>query len=406
MKKISKLLGLLTPGIIMAMAGVGVGDLATASIVGSKLGTTILWAVIIGAFMKFFITEGCARWQLKTGTTILEGCMNHLGMWFKVPFIIYFVLWSYFVSGALISATGVAATAIYPAFGEHSKVVYGILHSLLAGTLIFIGGFKLFARIMEMCAVLLFITVMISISQFDLGAEILSGIFIPTIPMHIPGSVDWTVALIGGVGGTLTVICYGYWIREKGRNSVSDLRTCRIDLGVGYLLTALFGMAMVVIGSKVQLESGKGFNLLYQISQLLEQQGGRWVAICFLVGAWGAIFSSMMGVWQSAPYILSDFVHQGKVALRNAHRDIYYRLWLAFIVIIPMLSLFVQFTTVQKFYSYFGALVVPFLTIILLILGRKKFLAEYHNRPTTVVVAILILLFFTTTILALGIIPS
>ncbi len=390
----------------MAMAGVGVGDLATASLAGSKLGTTVLWAVLIGAFMKFFITEGCARWQLKTGTTILEGCMNNLGMWFKVPFIIYFVLWSYFVSGALISASGVAAAAIYPAFGEDSKLIYGIIHSLIAGVLIFVGGFKLFARIMEICAVLLFITVMISIFQFDLGADILKGIFVPSIPMDIPNSVDWTVALIGGVGGTLTVICYGYWIREKGRTSIKDLRTCRIDLGVGYFLTALFGMAMVVIGSKVKLEDGTGFNLLYQISHLLEQEGGRWVAVSFLIGAWGAIFSSMMGVWQSAPYILSDFMHQGKVTLHNAHRDIYYRLWLAFIVVVPMLSLFVKFTTIQKFYSYFGALVVPFLTIILLILGRKKFLAEYHNRPTTVIVAIIILLFFTTTIVGLGIIPS
>jgi hypothetical protein len=51
---------------------------------------------------------------------------------------------------------------------------------------------------------------------------------------------------MGGVGGTVTVLCYGYWIREENRQGAEDLRVCRIDLAVGYLMTALFGMAMVI----------------------------------------------------------------------------------------------------------------------------------------------------------------
>ncbi len=406
MNKILKFLKIISPGVIIAMAGVGVGDLATASLVGSRLGESVLWAVILGAFMKFFITEGCARWQLTTGTSILEGCMTNLGIWFKVPFIIYFVFWSYFVSAALISACGVAMTAIMPLFGEHSKLIYGMIHSLIAGVLIWRGGFKLFARIMECSAVLLFITVIISVSQFDFGAEVFRGMLVPSIDMANTQAVSWIVALIGGVGGTLTVICYCYWIKEVGRNSVDDIKTCRIDLGVGYALTALFGMAMVILGSKVDLDSSKGFNILLNISEVLKVQSGSWASNCFLIGAWGAVFSSMMGVWQAAPYILTDFVSQGKAEMKDAHKNKYYKLWLLFIVFVPMLSLFINFSSVQKYYSYFGALVVPFLTSILLILNRKKFVAEYRNKPSTVVVGVLILIFFVVTIVGLGIIPS
>ena len=397
---------IITPGIIMAMSGVGVGDLATASLVGSRLGAGVLWAVILGAFMKFFITEGCVRWQLKTGSTILEGCMTNLGIWFKVPFIIYFVLWSYFVSGALISASGIAAEAIYPLFGNDSKIVFGIIHSLIAGLLIFKGGFKLFAKIMSAAAALLFVTVLISVFQLDIDIAQLTEVYIPTPKDASTQNIEWLVALIGGVGGTLTVICYGYWIRESNRTSLADLKTCRIDLGVGYFLTALFGMAMVVIGSQVDFKDVKGFNILLDISNVLQTQSGRWVAICFLVGAWGAVFSSMMGVWQSAPYILLDFITKGKARINDAHKNKYYRLWLVFIVFVPMISLFVKFGTIQKLYSYFGALVVPFLTIILLILGRKKFLDDCRNKPFTIVVGVLILLFFAITTFGLGIVPS
>ena len=390
----------------MAMSGVGVGDLATSSLVGSRLGAGVLWAVILGAFMKFFITEGCVRWQLKTGTSILEGCMKNLGMWFKVPFMIYFVLWSYFVSGALISACGIAAEAIYPLFGIHSKVVFGIIHSLIAGLLIFKGGFKLFAKIMSATAVLLFLTVLISAFQLDIDMAQLTDVYIPTPKQTSAQNIEWLVALIGGVGGTLTVICYGYWIKESNRTSLADLKTCRIDLSIGYLLTALFGMAMVVIGSQVDFKDVKGFNILLDISNVLQTQSGRWAALCFLMGAWGAVFSSMMGVWQSAPYILLDFITGGKAQINGAHKNKYYRLWLAFIVFIPMISLFVKFGTIQKLYSYFGALVVPFLTIILLILGRKKFLDDCSNKPFTIIVGVLILLFFAITTFGLGIIPS
>ncbi len=406
MNRLSSFFLLLTPGIIMAMAGVGVGDLATASIAGSTLGTTVLWAAFLGAFMKFFITEGCARWQLATGQTILEGCKSRMGLWFKIPFFIYFVLWSYFVSAALISASGVAATAIYPLCGEYSKMIYGATFSLIAGLMVLLGGFKLFAKVMQCCCALLFVTVLVSLFQFDLTTEHIKGLLAPSIPLHIPQSVNWTIALIGGVGGTLTVICYGYWIAEVGRVSTSDLKKCRIDLAVGYLLTSIFGAAMVILGSMVELGEGKGMNIILQIGNILGEQSGTWAGKLFLVGAWGAIFSSMLGVWQSAPYIFADFISNEKVDLRSAHKNKNYRWWLLYIVFVPMLSLLIQFTVVQKCYSYFGALVVPCLTCIILFLCRKKNLGSNGNKPITIAVGLLILLFFAYMILGLGIIPS
>ena len=61
------------PGILIAATGVGAGDLATATFSGSKLGTAVLWAVLVGGVLKFVLTEGLTRWQLATGQTLLEG---------------------------------------------------------------------------------------------------------------------------------------------------------------------------------------------------------------------------------------------------------------------------------------------------------------------------------------------
>ncbi|MGD8528679.1 MAG: Nramp family divalent metal transporter, partial [Methyloceanibacter sp.] len=67
------LVAMVGPGLLLAATGVGAGDLATGSFVGSLLGTAVLWAVVVGALMKFFVTEGLARWQIATGETLLEG---------------------------------------------------------------------------------------------------------------------------------------------------------------------------------------------------------------------------------------------------------------------------------------------------------------------------------------------
>jgi Mn2+/Fe2+ NRAMP family transporter len=63
----------LGPGLITAASGIGASDIVTATVGGAAYGVTLLWALALGAFFKFVLTEGLARWQLATGTTLLEG---------------------------------------------------------------------------------------------------------------------------------------------------------------------------------------------------------------------------------------------------------------------------------------------------------------------------------------------
>ena len=291
------ILAILGPGMLVAATGVGAGDLATAALAGSRLGTAVLWAVIVGAVMKFVLTEGLARWQLATDQTLLEGTARHLGRGVLAVFTIYLAAWSFFVGSALVSACGATAHAIWPLPGstpDADKIVYGIIHSLVALGLVWIGGYRLFERVMGICIGVMFVTVVTTAlaSGPDLG-DCLRGLLVPTIPQLAEDGLGWTVALTGGVGGTVTILCYGYWMREKGRRSPGNIKTCRIDLGFAYLATAVFGLAMVIIGSTIQVE-GKGARLVVNLAdKLAEPLGdiGRWT---FLIGAWGAVFSSCL----------------------------------------------------------------------------------------------------------------
>jgi len=403
--KSARLLALIGPGVLVAATGVGAGDLATAAFTGSRLGVAVLWAVLVGAFIKFVVNEGLARWQLATGETLLEGALRRLGLVGILVFGAYFFLWSFFVGSALMSACGAALHAIVPVFGDAAtgKVVFGIVSSLLGVGLVLAGGFPLFEKVMGACIGVMFVTVTLTavLLCHDWGT-VARGLFVPRIP-HVGGEgVGWTVALIGGVGGTLTLLCYGYWIREKGRTSPDDLPDCRIDLAVAYLMTALFGLAMVVIGSTIEVE-GSGAGLVIRLADALAQplgEAGRWA---FLLGAFGAFFSSLLGVWQAVPYIFADYWRLARAgAAPSAHsgpidtKSRPYRVYLFALAVVPMLGLLFSFREVQKLYAVFGALFMPLLALVLLVLnGRTDWVgARLRNRPLTSAVLLAIVALF------------
>ncbi|MDQ3414553.1 MAG: divalent metal cation transporter, partial [Verrucomicrobiota bacterium] len=46
------------PGLIMAVSGIGASDVISATVGGAMHGTTLLWALVLGVFFKFTLTEG------------------------------------------------------------------------------------------------------------------------------------------------------------------------------------------------------------------------------------------------------------------------------------------------------------------------------------------------------------
>ena len=66
------------PAILLTATSVGAGDILTGSLAGAEAGMAVLWAVPAGVMLKWTLTEGIARWQMATGTTLLEGWVTRL----------------------------------------------------------------------------------------------------------------------------------------------------------------------------------------------------------------------------------------------------------------------------------------------------------------------------------------
>lgn len=393
------LLSRLAPGLLVAATGVGAGDLLTASYAGSKAGMALVWAVVIGCLFKWSLTEGLARWQLATGTTLLEGWATRLGGWIRWVFLAYLLLWSLVTGGSLGKACGVAGDGLFP-LGDRgqSQAIWTVVHALLGFVLVWIGGFKTFERVMAVLVASMFLCVITAAVMIGPDFEAIArGLTRLTIQR---GDLPYAIGLLGGVGGTVTLLSYGYWIRETNRSGESGARLCKIDLAVAYGATGLFGIAMLVISSRITIDQS-GAEVALALADQLQQTAGpaaRWI---FLIGFWGAVFSSLLGVWQSAPYLFADFRQLSKgrnnaIAEVDLDRTRAYRIYLVAIALVPLLLINLPVRFIQLSHAVLGALFMPLLAVTLLLMNNRSAWVgpKFRNGWTSNLLLVLTLLTF------------
>ena len=365
-------LKLIGPGLVVAATGVGAGDMVTSLTAGTEFGTILVWAVILGAALKFSLTEGLGRWYMATRTTILEG-WHSMGWWASIYFMVYLALVTFFF-GAAPSASALATDAMFP--GLMPFWLWAVLHSVIFGFgICILGRYKLFERVMEVFVGLMFLTVVgLAILLTPSLGELAMGTIVPRMP---EGSLPFVLAVIGGVGGTFTLVSYTYWVRERGWRRPSWIPMMRTDLAVGYTMTGVFMVAMLVIGAELLFASGASIEDeggLVQLSDPIAERFGAVASWLFLIGFWAAATSSITGAWNGGAYLFGDLVRtirrvpeDGEGERYLSETGVYFRAFLVWITIPPMLLLtFDEPVAIVITYASLGALFMPFLAITLL----------------------------------------
>ncbi|WP_246021284.1 Nramp family divalent metal transporter [Arthrobacter echini] len=377
---------LVGPGLLAAATGVGAGDLVATLVAGSRYGYALLWAAVIGCVLKIILVEGVGRWYLATGKTIFQGWRT-LGAWTSWYFGPYIIIWGFVYGATAMSSTALPLQALFPAV---PLSIFAVASGLIGLTLVWFGRYGLFEKVMTVMVGIMFISVVGSaILALPNIPSMLSGL-VPTLPA---GSVFYVLGLAGGVGGTITLAAYGYWLREKGWNTPKWMRVMRVDNSVAYTMTGIFVICMLILGAEllftanIALQSGdRG---LLDMGTVLEDRYGVIWAKVFLIGFWASSFSSLLGVWHGVSLMFADFWANFRKQANDLSDDDApgshstparaYMLWLT---IPPMLLLLLgrPFFLILL-YGVLGSLFMPFLAITLLVLLNSSRLAQqWRNR--------------------------
>jgi Mn2+/Fe2+ NRAMP family transporter len=376
------------PGLVVAATGVGAADMVATLVAGSRYGYGLLWAVVAGVVMKIILVEGAGRYCLATGNTIFTGWRS-LGRWTTWYFGPYIMLWGLVYGATAMSSSAMPLAVLFPGL---SLTTWAVLMGLAGFVMVWFGRYLLFERISAVLVGLMFLTVvgMAVVAAPNLG-EALAGL-VPRIPGGA-GGVMYTLALAGGVGGTITLAAYGYWLREKGWHERRWMRVMRIDNTAAYVLTGIFVIAMMIVGAEVVRAAGVALSAgdagLLDLHEVLQEEYGEVIGTAFLVGFWAAAFSSLLGVWNGVSLMFADFwgslsgLPQGHADTRTGGR--YFRFYVLWLTFPPMLLLLLERPIgLIAAYGVLGALFMPFLAVTLLgLLNGRSIPREWANRAHT-----------------------
>ncbi len=390
------------PGLVVAATGIGSGDVVSATVGGARYGVVLLWAIAAGAFFKFVLQEGVARWQLATGKTALEGWADHLPAWVKWYFVVYLVLWTVAVSASLTNATGLGIANLTG--GAIPQSWGAVAHSLIGFAFVFYGGYDNFEKFMKLLVGIMGFSILFC-AMFTMHQPMLAlqGLLIPGIPA---GSGTNVLSLIGGVGGSITMLSYNYWMREENMRGSGFVSYVRGDIAIAYLFTAIFGGSIMLIANDAFFTAHVTLTNSEAVPRMAAALGnvlGTFGRIAFSIGFWAAVFASLLGVWQSVPYLYADFYGIVSKMSPSQRQEVVkvtstpYRLALVFISLVPIPFAFTgQPIQVVITYTIVSSLFVPFVAATLLYLNNRVKWSEPvpHNSMITNLLLVAILVLF------------
>ncbi|MCX4711290.1 MULTISPECIES: Nramp family divalent metal transporter [Streptomyces] len=387
------------PGIVVAATGVGAGDLVATLIAGSKFGYTLMWAAVIGCVVKISLAEAAGRWHLATGRTLFDGWRS-LGPWTTVYFAIYVVIWGFIYGATAMSSSALPVVALFPD-GPGLKF-WAIVTGLIGLAFVWFNRYAVFEKVMTVLIGIMFVVVVYVAARVvpDVGAS-----FAGLLPVLPDGSLLYTLGLIGGVGGTITMAAYGYWVNAKGWSNSSWMKVMRLDNRVAYITTGVFVVAMLIVGAELlhasQVALTSGDRGLVDLGAVLEDRFGAGTAKLFLVGFFATSFSSLIGVWHGVSLMFADFVERfrapaapadpadpavseaqaGPAVTERQQRSLPFRAYLLWLTFPPMTLLWLDepFGLVIA-YGVLGAFFMPFLALTLIwLLNSPRTPREWRN---------------------------
>jgi Mn2+/Fe2+ NRAMP family transporter len=243
-----------------------------------------------------------------------------------------------------------------------------------------IGGFEGFEKVMKVLIGIMFFTIIsCAVLTFHNPAGFFQGLLMPRIPS---GSGSTVLSVLGGIGGSVTMLSYNYWLREEKMVGPKWVKLIRYDITLAYVFTAVFGISVMSIANQAFFLSGVKITDAQAVTKMAATLGtilGPLGFYAYSIGFWAAVTASLLGVWQSVPYIFADFWGLLRRYSPEKRMEITqvkstpYRLALVYITVAAIPFAFTkQPLFIIRTYTIIGSLFIPFLAGTLLYLNNYR----------------------------------
>jgi Mn2+/Fe2+ NRAMP family transporter len=341
------ILALVGPSFVWCAEYIGSGEVILATRTGAILGSGILWAVIAGIFLKYWIGMSGARYTVCTG----EGMVD---MFDRIPgprhWVVWFVLVVQLIAAIIaIAALANAAGIFFAGFiGTDKRIVQilcGWAVSLSAAIVVWSGAFGPLKMIMSGFVFIIVLGVLyVAVRVFPPLQELLHSI-IPNVPAVPQWALDKGVGenawkeilpLIGwGAGGFASQVWYTYWVLGAGYGAAAGrgdgkpadvpmLKTmssgiaerikgwCHVlyaDATLAVLIGVVVTCSFVVAGAGILRPrhlAPDGAAVAVTLSEIFAANWGKVGAVLFMLAGSVALISTQVGQLAGWPRLFAD----------------------------------------------------------------------------------------------------
>jgi Mn2+/Fe2+ NRAMP family transporter len=331
------------PSLVWASEFIGSGEVILATRTGAVLGPSVLWAVLSGIFLKFWIGMSGARYTVATG----EGMIDMIA---RVPgptnWGVWIVLVAQFVGaavaiGSLATAAGVFLSNLVPLNAKICGWGVAVFALIVSWT----GEFRILKVIMSLLIFIVIIGVLyVSAYAFPGWMEVLNGLVpgrsvVPSWALEKGLDPDpWKeiLPLIGwGAGGFASQVWYTYWVigagygmtrkntygipadtlalKEMGTDEARKIKgwfnvvytDALVAMIIGVVITSCFVIAGAgILGPMHMAPEGPG--LAVDLSNIFASRWGKLGSFLFMLGGTSALVSTQVGQQAGWPRLLAD----------------------------------------------------------------------------------------------------
>jgi Mn2+/Fe2+ NRAMP family transporter len=130
----------------------------------------------------------------------------------------------------------------------------------------------------------------------------------------------------------------------------------------------------------------EGPRLVLLLADRIGQETGAAGRAVFLLGFWGAAYSSVLGVWHGVPYLFEDGFHLWRGRVRDPRRRLAYRGYVLYLTLASISALLLRRPVWLLFvYTVVGSLFFPFVISTLIWLNNDRRRVPRHLRNRTMI---------------------
>ena len=306
------------PGLILAAAIVGSGELIATTTLGAQVGYVALWLILVSCAIKPVVQAEMGRYTIVTGETGLEGLNRVPGPRLGVNWLVWawalMVLLTQLQVGAMYGGVAQVMTLLLPSVP--SAAWNGVL-LLTTLALLLGGGYERIERLalikvgLFTLLTLLAALALTRMPEYFSWKEVVDGLR-PRLPAK---GLATAVAVFGITGvGAAELFMYPYWCVEKGyarfagrreetpewrARALGWIRLMHVDIGVSMFVYTLATVAFYLLGAGVLHGTGRvpaARDMIPVLSSVYTATLGSWALGLFYLGAvvvlYGTIFAA------------------------------------------------------------------------------------------------------------------